>query len=77
MVQARTSSQREVEVNGVKPLCFESLGSDTHEHFFPSWEEDKSGPAKFFEISWRVCVEEWVLGVRSPRIIAGTKEAVV
>ena len=33
MVQARTSSQREVEGNGIKLLCFESLGSNTHEHF--------------------------------------------
>ena len=40
-----------VEVNGIKLLCFESVGSDTHEHFLPPWEEDKSGSAKFFEIS--------------------------
>lgn len=51
VVQAWTSSQREVGVNGIELLCFESVGSDTHEHFLPPWEEDKSGPAKFFEIS--------------------------
>lgn len=75
-VRKRTVQAQKVEVNGIKLLCLNPLGPDTHEHVF--MEGGMSCPAKFFfGTPWTAEVEERLPEQALLSIIACTKGAVM